>query len=306
MAKRTNEQGLSELREARPWTRDEGRRVFDAWGESGETVAEFARRTGLDRRKIYGLRRRLGASPTKQARTAPTFLPVIVRTAPSMPRGEHISAAQLDLFLTKLNGQTPEGALAEANKKLEESAKNNGGCPTPPKPPKQPPVRRPIPPELRRVENKIAVPESERLCPQCGAERRCAFHETTQVIDLIRAEVIVRLDVREVLACANCDGEMQRAPLGDKVVAGGMYGSTLVATLIGRARSSSDSGCRCRARRWRTRSCGARICSGRSGAVSWTMSAAPTCCTSTRPGFRCATRTASRASPSARSGATWA
>lgn len=101
MAKRTNEQGLSELREARPWTRDEGRRVFDAWVESGETVADFARRTGLDRRKIYGLRRRLGASPTKQARTAPTFLPVIVRTAPSMPRGESSAATGITVRMRK-------------------------------------------------------------------------------------------------------------------------------------------------------------------------------------------------------------
>jgi len=76
------------------------------------------------------------------------------------------------------------------------------------------------------------VPESERPCPKCGAERKCAFHETTPVIDLEPAEVYVRLDIREVLACGKCDAEMQRAPSGDKVVAGGMYGATLVATLI--------------------------------------------------------------------------
>jgi transposase len=147
--------------------------------------------------------------------------------------GERVSAAQLDMFLAKLDGQTPEGALAEANKKLEETAKKNGGRPdTPTKPPKQPPVRRPIPPELPRVENPILVPESERPCPKCGGERKCAFHETTQVIDFEPGRVIVRLDIREVLACDDCDAEMQRAPTGDKVVAGGMYGSTLVATLV--------------------------------------------------------------------------
>lgn len=158
---------------------------------------------------------------------------LLAKLRESKNRSEHISAAQLDLFLTKLNGQTPEGALAEANKKLEEAAKNNGGRPEPPKPAKkQPPVRRPIPPGLRRVDNPISVPESERPCPQCGNERTCIFHETTQVLDLIPAEVIVRRDIREVLACGKCDAEMLRAPMGDKVVAGGMYGSTLVATLI--------------------------------------------------------------------------
>jgi transposase len=145
---------------------------------------------------------------------------------------EHISAAQLSIFLGLLDGQTLDGALAEANKKLEETAKKNGGRPETPKPPKQPPVRRPIPPGLPRVENPIAVPESERPCPNCGADRKCAFHETTPVIDLKPAEVYVRLDIREVLACTKCDAEMQRAPSGDKVVTGGMYGATLVATLI--------------------------------------------------------------------------
>jgi transposase len=147
-------------------------------------------------------------------------------------KGEHIAPGQLDMFLKKLEEQTPPGSLADANKKLEEAAKNNGGRPEKPKPPKQPAVRRPVPPGLRRVDNPILVPESERLCPRCGGERKCVCFETTSVIELIPAEVIVRLDKREVLACGACDAEMQRAPMGDKVVTGGVYGSRLVATLV--------------------------------------------------------------------------
>ena len=44
--------------------------------------------------------------------------------------------------------------------------------------------------------------------------------------------MIVRLDEREVCACPKCDAEMVRAPLGDKVVVGGAYGSQLVASLV--------------------------------------------------------------------------
>jgi len=146
-------------------------------------------------------------------------------------RGEGISTNQLDLFFDKLKSLS-EGVLAEANQKLENAAKQNGGRPDPPKPPRQPPVRRPPPPGLRRVENRIAVPENERKCPTCGTDRRCITHETTEVIDLIPAEVIVRLDVREVLGCDTCDAELIRAPQGDKVVNGGAYGSTLVADLL--------------------------------------------------------------------------
>ncbi len=70
----------------------------------------------------------------------------------SRNRGEHISTDQLNLFLDKLTTLS-SGALADANEKLDEAAKKNGGRPETPKPPKQPPVRRPVPPGLRRVDN---------------------------------------------------------------------------------------------------------------------------------------------------------
>lgn len=147
-------------------------------------------------------------------------------------RGEHVSEAQLDFFLAELaKNSTPE-LQAEANRQLEEAANEHGGRPEKSKPPKQPPVRRRPSPKLKRVENPIPVPAEERACPTCGKPRRCLFHETTEVIDLIPAQVIVRLDQREVLGCDGCDGEMVRAPLGDKVVEGGAYGSRLVADLV--------------------------------------------------------------------------
>ncbi len=147
-------------------------------------------------------------------------------------RGEHLSAAQLDFFLAELQKQSTPEVQAEANRQLEQAAAQHGGRPETTKPPKQPAVRRRPPPELRRVANPIPVPAAERACPSCGKERRCVFHETTEVIDLIPAEVIVRRDQREVLACDGCDAEMVRAPLGDKVVEGGAYGSRLVADLV--------------------------------------------------------------------------
>src|SRR5262249_50809672 len=120
-------------------------------------------------------------------------------------KGEHIAPGQLDMFPKELEKQTPAGARADANKKLEEAAKTTGGRPEKPKPPKQPAVRRPLPPQLRRVDNPILVPQSERPCPRCGGERKCVCFETTPVLELIPAEVIVRLDKREILACGACD-----------------------------------------------------------------------------------------------------
>jgi transposase len=156
---------------------------------------------------------------------------LLAKMRESKNRGEHISSTQLDLFLDKLREQS-EGQLQDANQQLEKAAAENGGRPDRPKPPKQPALRRPPPPGLRRIHNPIRVPDEQRPCPICGKERTCIHTETTEVIDLIPAEVVVRLDEREILACTDCDAEVVRAPLGDKVVAGGAYGSRLVAELV--------------------------------------------------------------------------
>jgi transposase len=153
----------------------------------------------------------------------------------SQNRGEHVSAAQLALALEELRKSSTSDeteALAEASRSLEKIADENAGRPERTKPPRQPSVRRPPSPELRRVDNLIPVPVEDRPCPVCGAERKCVTHEITEVIDLIPAEVIVRRDLREVLACGGCDAEMVRAPMGDKVTSGGAYGSRLVADLV--------------------------------------------------------------------------
>jgi transposase len=57
-------------------------------------------------------------------------------------------------------------------------------------------------------------------------------HDITEVIELVPAQVIVRQDKREKLACENCEGELVRAPLGDKVVPGGKLGHELVIDML--------------------------------------------------------------------------
>jgi hypothetical protein len=78
----------------------------------------------------------------------------------------------------------------------------------------QPPLRRAPPAHLRRIDNPLAVPATERPCPKCGAERKCIGHDVTEVIELIPAEVVVRRDSREKLACSNCDGELPAGASG--------------------------------------------------------------------------------------------
>ena len=156
---------------------------------------------------------------------------LLAKLRDSKNRGERVSEAQLALALAELH-KSSDAALAEANRSLEETAEEHSGRPERTKPPKQPAVRRKPSSKLRRVDNPIPVPDGERACPVCGVPRKCIAHEITEVIDLIPAEVIVRLDIREVLACDPCDAEVVRAPMGDKVIPGGAYGSRLVADLV--------------------------------------------------------------------------
>lgn len=147
---------------------------------------------------------------------------------------EGITSAQLDMFLAALNEEA-NASLQEANEKLKQAAKAPEKPPAPPKPPKQPALRRPIPDNLRRIENIIPVPAEQRPCPFCGKERKCIDHDVTYVIELLPPEVIVREDKREILACVPAcrdESELKRAPLGDKVISGGIYGSTLVGTML--------------------------------------------------------------------------
>ncbi len=149
--------------------------------------------------------------------------------ARSFKSNEGISSAQLLMLIDGLPWNN------EADDKLRFASAIDASRLDPPatqEPPKAPPLRRPIPENLPRIDNPLPVPEAERACPKCGKERRCIGHDVTEVIDLIPAQVIVRRDQREKLVCDGCDGELVRAPAGDKVVEGGRMGSTLVGQVI--------------------------------------------------------------------------
>lgn len=127
------------------------------------------------------------------------------RLADAMSRGhkgEGVSTAQLLLMLDQL-GAVPATELDAANQQLRRASgiDERQAEKVAAEVPRQPPLRRPLPPSLRRVENPIPVPQAERPCPRCGRERECIGHDETEVLDLVPAEVIVRLDRREKLAC---------------------------------------------------------------------------------------------------------
>jgi transposase len=153
-------------------------------------------------------------------------------------KNEGVSTAQLRLFLDALEAEAEGGSDPErdgANARLRGASGVDDEAAEEPKteePAKQPPLRKPPSANHRRIDNPIPVPEAERPCPKCGGERKCIGHDVTEVVDLLPSEVVVRLDMREKLACEPCDGELVRAPQGDKVVSGGRFGSRLVAAIL--------------------------------------------------------------------------
>jgi transposase len=165
-----------------------------------------------------------------------------MRLAQMMSRGsksERVSRDQLKLFLETLANEDNAGELSdeqrdEVNNKLrqasgidEERTKTTQTQPT-----KQPSLRNPLPSTLERRDNLLHVPGEKRACPRCGKQRQCIGHDVTEVAELDPAKIFVRRDIREKLACDDCEGEIVRAPQGDKVVTGGKLGSTLVAALL--------------------------------------------------------------------------
>jgi transposase len=171
----------------------------------------------------------------------------LARIAARFKKSEKVGKAQLVLFLDAL--QRGEGEpetepdeapddLDDADAKLRTASGVDDEKPEDDlaalktRPPRQPPSRTPAPAHLPRVENPIAVPAEQRACPACGSERACIGHDVTEVIELIPAKVIVRRDVREKLACLPCDGELVRAPVGDKVVPSGKLGLQLVLQML--------------------------------------------------------------------------
>ena len=163
---------------------------------------------------------------------------------------EKVGRAQLVLFVDALargeGPSAPDEADEEGPDEIEEAdatLRLASGIDGPPededeiakcktRPPRQPASRTPPPATARRVENPLRVSGDQRPCPRCGAERTCIGHDITEVIELIPAEVIVRRDLREKLACKVCEAEVVRAPTGDKVVASGKIGLGLAATLL--------------------------------------------------------------------------
>ena len=61
-----------------------------------------------------------------------------------------------------------------------------------------------LPENTEVVETRHTLPEEERICPQCGEVMQPIGTEVQEKIEIIPAKIILRRDIYETYACANC------------------------------------------------------------------------------------------------------
>lgn len=153
-------------------------------------------------------------------------------------RSEHLTRSQLDLFLAQAKALVPPADIADLQQTLEDTVRAEleaKAAQEKAKANRKAPARRgarELPKHLPRIPNLIPVPDGDRACPSCQGPRTIIKSEETPVVELIPAQVVVRVDTREKLVCKACDAHVQRAPKAGKVVDGGLYGPRLVASLL--------------------------------------------------------------------------
>lgn len=141
-------------------------------------------------------------------------------------KSQKVSAEQLALLLGELGAD--DGAAAG------EGEAGNVEMPPPPALPEASKGRRgraPLPAGLPRDERVVPVPEGERHCAACGAEKRGMGFVTSEVLEFVPGHFRILEEKREKLACRACEGEVTVAPT-DKITDRGRPGPGLLAQLV--------------------------------------------------------------------------
>lgn len=73
------------------------------------------------------------------------------------------------------------------------------------------PKRKPLPPDLPRIEVIHDIPDEEKIC-SCGAELSCIGSEVSEKLDIVPAKIQVIRNVRLKYACKACEGVESDGP----------------------------------------------------------------------------------------------
>ncbi|WP_437544796.1 IS66 family transposase [Sorangium sp. So ce367] len=137
-------------------------------------------------------------------------------------KSQQISTEQLMLMFAELGAEAPPQP-------------EQGLVPQPPEPPKPPRGRggrAPLPEHLPRETRVVPVPEAERTCPQCGADKKCIGHRTSEVLEFVPAQFKIIEERREKLACPRCPEQGVTTADSEKVMDRGRPGPGLLASIL--------------------------------------------------------------------------
>ena len=143
---------------------------------------------------------------------------------------EQLSASQLQLFLDEAAKAGELDAPVPPVPPPDDKPDDDDG-----KPDKQKhkrPGRNKLPEHLKRNEIELKVPEDQRACTVCGAQKVCIGHEESEVLNYVPGHFEVDHIKREKLACKPCAEGVVVAPPASKLQGGGMCGPGLLAQVL--------------------------------------------------------------------------
>ncbi|WP_437940354.1 IS66 family transposase [Sorangium sp. So ce341] len=150
-------------------------------------------------------------------------------------KSQKVSTEQLMLLFAELGAEAPQGAAGSERSAEAPPQPEQGLVPQPPEPPKPPRGRRgraPLPAHLPRDTRVVPVLEAERKCPQCGADKKCIGHRTSEVLEFVPAQFRIIEEKREKLACPSCPEQGVTTADSEKVMDRGRPGPGLLASII--------------------------------------------------------------------------
>src|SRR5215212_22687 len=137
-------------------------------------------------------------------------------------RSEKLDPDQLQLGLEDLE---QAAAAAEA---AQEAATRSGGASRPPR------SRRrnlgALPAHLPRVE--VLVDVEDKACPCCGGALHMIGEDTSEMLDLVPAQLRVKVIRRPRYACRTCEEAVVQAPSPERPITGGMATEALLAHVL--------------------------------------------------------------------------
>ena len=82
-----------------------------------------------------------------------------------------------------------------------------------------------------------ALPEEERICPECGEPMHVMGHETRRELEIIPAQVRVKKHIQKVYSCRRCERHgtsvpVTRAPMPEAVIKGSVASASSVAHIM--------------------------------------------------------------------------